>query len=167
MSFVVGSVLMAFLAVLQSSLLNRFPFLSGTANLILLATVSWALTGRVAEAIVWAFFGGLCLDLLSGAPFGVSSMALVAAAYLASLTEGRFWEGHPLAPLGVMAVASLVFFAVTMAGVWVSGHPIDPALAITHVVLPTTFLNVLLALPAAQLAGRVREAAFPPPVRMG
>jgi len=167
MGYLVGSLAMALLAVLQSSLLNRFPFLHGTANLILLATVSWALTGRAAEAMVWAFCGGLFLDLLSGAPFGVSSMALVLAVYLASLTEGRFWEAHPLAPLGVMAVASLVYFAITIAGVWLSGHPIDPTLALTQVVLPSTFINVLLALPAAQLAGRVREAAYPPPVRMG
>jgi hypothetical protein len=66
-----------------------------------------------------------------------------------------------------MAVASLAYFALTMAAVWISGHPVDPAIALAQVVLPSTFLNVLLALPAAQLAGRVRESAFPPPVRMG
>ena len=167
MAYLLGTLLMALLAVVQSSLLNRFPFLEGTANLILLATVSWALTGRVTEAMLWAFLGGLFLDLLSGAPFAVSSMALVAAVYLASLTEGRFWEAHPMAPLGVMTAASLIYFAVTMAAVWISGHPIDPALALTQVVLPSTFLNVLLALPASQLANRVRESALPPPVTMG
>jgi len=167
MGYLLGSLSMGLLAVLQSSLLNRYPFLHGTANLVLLATVSWALTGRAAEAMVWALCGGLFLDLLSGAPFGVSSMALVAAVYLASLTEGRFWEAHPLAPLGVMAAASLVYFVITIGGVWISGHPIDPLLALTQVVLPSTFINVLLSLPAGQLAGRVREAAYPPPVRMG
>jgi rod shape-determining protein MreD len=164
-AYVIGTVVMALLAVIQSSLLNRFPFLDGTANLILLATVSWALTGRVTEAMVWAFFGGLFLDLMSGAPFAVSSMALVIAVYLASLTEGRFWEAHPLAPLGVMAVASMVYFALTMAAVWISGHPIDPAIALAQVVLPH-LPNVLLALPVPQLAGRVR-IGVPAPVRMG
>lgn len=167
MGYLLGSLLMGLLAVIQSSLLNRFPFLGGTVNLILLASVSWALTGRVTEAMVWAFFGGLFLDLLSGAPFAVSSIALVAAVYLASLTEGRFWEAHPMAPLGIVAVASLVYFALTMAALWLSGHPIDLGAALTQVILPSTILNVLLALPAAQLAGRVRDAAFPPPVRMG
>jgi len=167
MAYLLGTGLMALLAVVQSSLLNRFPFLDGTVTLILLATVSWALTGRVTEAMLWAFVGGIFLDLLSGAPFAVSSMALVAAVYLASLTEGRFWEAHPMAPLGIMAVASLVYFAVTMTAVWISGHPIDPGLALTQVVLPSTFLNLLLALPTAQLATRLRESAFPPPVTMG
>src|SRR3989304_5040739 len=106
MAYLLGILLMALLAVVQSSVLARFPFLSGTANLILLAAVSWALTGRVVEAMLWGFSGGLFLDLLSGAPFGVSSMALVVAVSLASLTEGRFWEAHPLAPVGVGGVAS-------------------------------------------------------------
>jgi rod shape-determining protein MreD len=167
MAYLLGSLVMVLLAVVQSSLLNRFPFLHGTVNLILVATVSWALTGRVAEAMVWGFCGGLVLDLLSGAPFGVSSVALVVTTYLASLTEGRFWEGHPLAPLGVMAVASLVYFGLTASAVWLSGHPIDPAFALTQVVLPSTLLNVLLALPAAQLAGRLRETWFPPQVGLG
>lgn len=162
-----GVVLMAVLAVVQSSLLNRFPFLGGTANLALLAAVSWALAGRVVEAMAWAFAGGLFLDVLSGAPFGASAMALVGAVYLASLTEGRFWEAHPLAPLGVMTAASLLYFGVTGAAVWIAGHPIDPSLAMSQIVLPSTFLNLLLALPAAQLAARARELLFPPPVRLG
>jgi rod shape-determining protein MreD len=158
---------MAFLAVTQSSVVARFPFLDGSPNLILLACVSWALTGRVVEAMVFAFAGGLFLDLLSGSPFGASAVALVAAVYLASLSEGRFWEAHPLAPLGVVAVASLAYYAITITALALGGHPIDLSLALSQVVLPSMFLNVLLALPAAQLAGRVRQAAFPPAVRMG
>ncbi len=167
MSLALGTGLMAVLAVLQSTLLSRLTFLDGSVNLILLACVSWALAGHVTEALVWGFAGGVCLDLLSGAPLGVSATALLAVVYLASLTEGRFWEAHPLAPLGVMAVSSLVFHGITTAGVWVVGHPIDPSLALTQVALPATFLNVVLALPASLLAERAGEAAFPPPVRMG
>jgi hypothetical protein len=66
-----------------------------------------------------------------------------------------------------MAAASLVYFAITIGAVWLSGHPIDPARALTQVVLPGTFLNVVLALPAAQLAHRTRESLLPPPVSMG
>lgn len=167
MSLALGTVLMAILAVLQSTVFSRLTFLGGSVNLILLACVSWALAGRVTDAMVWGFTGGVFLDLLSGAPLGASAAALLAVVYLTSLTEGRFWEAHPLAPLGVMAVSSLVFQGITTAAVWVVGHPIDPALALTQVALPATFLNVVLALPAALLAERADEAAFPPPVRMG
>lgn len=158
---------MAILAVLQSSLLSRLTFLEGTPSLILLACVSWALVGRASEAMILAFIGGLFLDLLTAGPFGASSIALVAAVYLASLTEGRFWEGHLLAPLGVVAAASMVYYGITTAGVWIAGHALSPELAMAQVVMPSTFLNVLLALPSFQVAGRLQETAFPPAVRMG
>jgi hypothetical protein len=48
---------------------------------------------RSHRATVWAFFGGLFLDLMSGAPFAVSSMALVIAVYRAA-DGGRFWSAH-------------------------------------------------------------------------
>src|SRR3990172_7551370 len=130
MSYFAGILIMALLAVIQSSVLARFPFLDGTPTLILLACVSWTLTGRVLEAMAFAFSGGLFLDLLSGAPFGASAMALVACVYLASLSEGRFWEAHPLAPLGVVAAASSAYYAVTIAALWLAGRPIDPSLAL-------------------------------------
>lgn len=167
MRYVVGTLLVALLAILQSSVLARFPFLEGTPSLILLAVVSWSLVGRAAEAMILGFVGGLFLDMLSGGPFGISSIALVAAAYLASLTEGRFWEAHILAPLGVMAGASVVYYAITTVAVWIAGHPLAPDLAFAQVFLPSTFLNVLLSLPSVQIAGRLQEAAFPPAVRMG
>lgn len=167
MRYVTGSLLMALLAIVQSTVLTRLAFLEGTPSLILLACVSWALVGRAGEAMILGFIGGLFLDLLSGGPFGVSSIALVASVYLASLTEGRFWEAHILAPLGVMAAASAVYYVITTAAIWIAGHPLSPDLAFAQVFLPSTFLNVLLALPSVQLAGRLQEAAFPPAVRMG
>jgi rod shape-determining protein MreD len=167
MGALVGSLAMALLAVVQSSLMTRLTFLEGALDLILLACVSWALTGRITEALVWGFVGGLALDLFSATPLGVSSLGLLLAVWLASMTEGRFWEGHPLAPLGVVTVTSLAFHGVRLAGVWITGHPIDPSLALYNVVLPATFLNVLLSIPAAQLAERTRQAVYPPPVRMG
>jgi rod shape-determining protein MreD len=166
-STVIGAVVMALLAAIQSSLLARFPFVGGSPSLVLLACVSWSLAGRTQEAMVWAFVGGLCLDLLSGSPFGISAIALVAAVYVASLTEGRFWEAHLLAPVGVVAVTSVLYYGITMAAIWVAGHPVDAASALTAVILPSIFLNVLLALPAYQLAERVRESAFPPAVSLG
>lgn len=158
---------MAILAVLQSSLLSRLTFLEGTPSLILLACVSWSLVGRASEAMILAFVGGLFLDLLTAGPFGVSSVALIGAVYLASLTEGRFWEAHFLAPLGVVAAASIVYYGITTAAVWIAGHPLALELAIAQVFLPSTFLNVLLALPSFQIAGRLQEAASSPAVRMG
>lgn len=164
MAYVVGVPFLALLAILQSTVFSHLQLLDGRFDLVLLAVGSWGLVGRGREAMVWGLVGGLFLDLLSGIPFGTSAIALVLVAYIASLLEGRFWEAHLLMPLGVTLMGSLIFHAISLAGLLLGGHPIDLATALVRVILPSTFLNLILALPAAQLAVGLQRSLFPPEV---
>jgi cell shape-determining protein MreD len=106
----------------------------------------------------------LFLDLLSGIPFGASAIALVLVAYVASLSEGRLWEAHLLMPLGVTLIGSLLYHGLTLAALMLAGHTIDLETAAVRVLLPSTFLNLVLALPAAQLAEALRRGLSRPEV---
>lgn len=161
MAYLVGIPLIAFLAIVQSAILSHLGILDGRPDLVLLAVVTWSLSGGAVEAMVWGWVGGMLIDLLSGLPLGVSAIALVGIAYLASLTEGRFWEGHVLVPVAAVLVASLLFLAVEMAALAVSGYPLQVIPALGRVVLPSLFLNLVLALPAAQLAEGLRDLLYP------
>jgi rod shape-determining protein MreD len=158
---------MALLAMLQSSLFGMLRILDGAPDLVLIAVVAWSLTGRMHESMILALLGGLFLDLLSGAPFGMSAVGLVIVAYLVSFLEGRFWEANFLIPLGVMSAATVIYHANLVLAAALSGRPIDLELAFSRVFLPSALLDVLLALPAAQLAARVQERLFPPRVKVG
>jgi rod shape-determining protein MreD len=109
----------------------------------------------------------LFLDLLSGGPFGLTAIGLILVAYLVSFLEGRFWEANFLIPLGVMAAAAAIYHADLALAAAVTGRPIDIPLAVSRVFLPSAFLDVMLSLPAAQLAVRMREALFPARVKVG
>ncbi len=167
MGFAVGLPLVVLLAILQSAVFSHLGLFEGRPDLVLLAVVAWSLAGRTHEAMAWGFAGGLALDLLSGLPLGISALSLVAIAYLASLTEGRFWEGHLLVPLGAALFGGLLFHAIELAALWLSGHPIDLAVAAARILLPSLFLDVVLAIPALQAASSMREALFPPKVTVG
>jgi rod shape-determining protein MreD len=158
--------LLAILAVIQSTLLSHLRLLDGRPDLVLLAVLAWALAGRVEEAMVWGLAGGLFLDLLSGVPFGTSAIALVLIAFLLSLTEGRLWGAHPLMPLAAALVASAVYYSLMLGALLLAGQPIDLASAGSRVILPSTFLNLVLAIPAVQLAGGLRQALYPPEVKI-
>jgi rod shape-determining protein MreD len=166
-AYLVGVPVMALLAILQSSVFSMLRILDGAPDLVLIAIVGWSLTGRMHESMVLALVGGLFLDLLSGAPFGLSAVGLVIVAYLVSFLEGRFWEANFLIPLGVMSAAAVVYHANLALAAALSGRPIDLELAVSRVLLPSALLDVLLALPAAQLAVRVRDLLFPPRVKVG
>ncbi len=164
MIYAVGVPLLALLAVLQSSVVSYLRFLDGRPDLILLAVVAWGLTGRAREAMVWGLTGGIFLDLLSGMPVGTTGLTLTLIAYLVSFLEGRFWEAHLLMPLAVTLVASLLYHFSGLGAYALSGSGIDLSMAIARVIMPSTFLNLLLALPITQLARSVHQSLFPPEV---
>jgi rod shape-determining protein MreD len=164
MPYLIGIPLVVVLAILQSAVFSHLGILDGRLDLVLLAVVSWSLAGRPVEAMVWGWVGGLTLDLLSGMPFGVSAILLVLIAYLGAFTEGRFWEGHGLVPLAAVLAAAALFHIAGGAALLLSGSAIDVAAGLGRVVLPSLFLDLVLALPAQQAAEGLRGWLFPPRV---
>lgn len=161
MSYVIGIPLLAVLAALQSSLVNHLRLLDGRPDLVLLAIVSWALTGRGREAMLLGFAGGIFLDLFSEVPLGVSSTALVIVAGLASFSEGQFWGVNPLMQLAAVLVSSAIFYGVGLLAILLAGRQLDLMTALSRVVLPGLFLNLVLALPAIQLGDSLHSSLFP------
>lgn len=164
MVYAIGVPFLAILAVLQSSVLSYLRFLDGRPDLVLLAVVAWGLTGRAREAMAWGFTGGIFLDLLSGLPIGASSLMLTLIAYLVSFLEGRFWEAHLLMPLAITLIASLIYHFFGLGAIALSGRGIDVSMAIARVIMPSTFLNLLIALPVTQLARSIAQRLDPPEV---
>lgn len=166
MAYLLGLPLIALLAILQSTILTDLHFYNGRPDLVLLAVVGWALAGRSTEAMVWGLVGGLILDTLSATPQGISALALILIAYLVSLYERRIWEAHFLMPLGIVLIASLLYQFVGVGTVIILGRSIDIAYALGRVVLPSTFLNLLLAIPSAQAASSLAQRLYPPEVEI-
>lgn len=164
MIYLVGIPVLGALGVLQASVLTQMKVLDGSPDLILLAVVGWALTGRTQQAMTLGLIGGLVLDLLSGFPMGVTSLPLILSAYLVGLGAGRLWEAHLLMPLSAVLGASIVYYGAQLTVTFVLGRPPDLTFALSRVVLPSAVLNVLLALPVSQLAAGLEERLYPPEV---
>jgi rod shape-determining protein MreD len=150
-------------ALLQSTLLVRMEVGSVKPDLVLILVIVGTLIYGAKNGVVWAFVGGLALDLLSGGPFGSSSLALIAAAVVASpghRTLSRFNAFVPLAAAalgtlayGVTYIAALAFVEVTVALPFFSGlnlTPVDYRLdflpTLQYVVLPAMAYNTLVVL---------------------
>lgn len=164
MSYLFGIPILTVLVAVQSSLMSRLQLLDGRPDLVLLAVVGWALTGRGQEAMVLGFVGGLLLDAFSQVPLGWSAAVMVLIAGMVSYSEGRFWGANPLMQLGAVLAASLAFHLAGLLILLLLGRQLDLTLALSRTVLPSAFLNLLLALPTAQLAEALRGALYPPAV---
>jgi rod shape-determining protein MreD len=165
-SVLLGLPLLALAAVIQATVLSRFHLLGGTADLVLLLSLSWTLVGEWQGGPAWGLMGGLCLDLLSGGPLGAHAAGLVVVAYLASLSEGRFWRSHVLLPLATVLMGTVVYHLIYLALLAISGHPVDWAAGLAGVTLPAVLLNTLLMLPVYHLVRWLHAVTHPAPVRI-
>jgi len=133
------------IALIQTTVLSRVSVLGARPNLMLLVVLIWAMVRGLDEGAVWAFVGGLIVDLLSGGPFAGTALALVAAAYLAgqSLVEG---VGSDAVRAIIMAVLGVLMYHIALLIVlsW-TGHPVSWGFSLTRVAGPSIVLNGLLA----------------------
>ncbi|MGD2163819.1 MAG: rod shape-determining protein MreD [Anaerolineales bacterium] len=166
MAYLIGVPLLALLAILQSTMFADFGFYDGRPDLVLLAVTGWALTGEGEQAMLWGFIGGLFLDMLSALPLGTSSIALILVAYLVSLYSRRIWEVNLLMPLGVTLIASILFHSIMLLALLLFGRQIQLDYAFIRVILPSTFINLLLTLPISQGLAGLQRRIYPPEVEV-
>ena len=166
MAYILGIPLIILLAIFQSTVLGMFQFLDGRPDLVLLAVIGWGLAGGSEEAMVWGLVGGVALDMLSGVPIGTTSIILILIALLVSLFEDRIWEANFLTPLGITLVGSLIFHIMSLGVIILMGREFDWSYMFSRVILPSTFFNLLLAIPSAQVFKVLRNRLYPPEVEI-
>jgi rod shape-determining protein MreD len=98
-------------ALLQASLVPFIAIGPARPNLPLLVAGSWSVAAGAAEAVWWAFVGGLASDLLSGGPLGA-----FAAASLAPVAAIGLGERSLVRPVPVLAAAGSIGVAALAAG---------------------------------------------------
>jgi len=166
MAYLIGIPLLIVLAVLQTTILADIHFFDGRPDIILLAVIGWGLAGGDRQAMIWGLIGGFLLDSFSALPLGSTSISLILIAFLVSLYSGRVWEANLLMPLGITLVASVLFHLLALGWLFAIGRNIDLPFAFTRVILPSSILNVLLILPAAQLLLGLHRRLYPPEIEI-
>jgi len=163
-TYLLGLPLLAVAAVLQATVFSRLHLVGGTVDLVLLLALSWTLIGEWQGGPVWGFIGGLCLDLLSGGPVGASALSLVAVAYLASLTEARFYRSHVLLPLATVLLGTVLYHLVYLTLLAATGHTVSWLASLSQVTLPAVLLNTILMLPVYHALRWAHRLLHPAPV---
>lgn len=152
---VLAGLVIALLAVLETSLL---PSALGTLprpNLVLIVCGVWAAL-RGDEGFVWALWGGLLLDLLSSAPFGINTMGLILGSIVAILLDRVPIPIEALRATNWVAVTTVIYYAVTVIVLGFARRPVDISMAFTNVVLPALVINPVLAIPTYAVLNQVQ-----------
>lgn len=131
------------------------PFLrvgNAQPDLTLLVVGAWSLRRGVEEGVIWAFIGGIVLDLLSAGPAAASMFALLGVSLVLGIdpTTGlgrrqvRPFGENPLALILGVILATLVFHLMLLAMLQLTGHPVNWLSATTRVIVPRVPFNLVL-----------------------
>jgi rod shape-determining protein MreD len=131
-------------AILQTTLVPHLAIWGIFADLPLLVVVSWSLLQGPREGMIWGFVAGLAVDLFSGAPFGASTLALIAVGALAGLGAATVFRAQIALPLLVMFLATIVYDLLFLLVVGISGDPVAWLESLYRLILPSAVLNAML-----------------------
>ncbi len=149
------------LVIFQSAVISRISLLQGTADLVLLALIAWALQPQVHTAWRWTLIGGVLVNLLSGLPLGIPLLGYLTATGLALVLRKRVWQVPMLAMLVATVVGTLLSLTISWTALRITGVPLPVFQSFYLVVLPSILLNLLLALPFYTLAGDLAKWLYP------
>jgi rod shape-determining protein MreD len=156
--------LLTSVALIQTVLLSRINLWGARPELMLLVVLIWAVVRGVDEGLVWGFIGGLVVDLLSGAPMGVTVLALLSVVFLAGQPWGQGLSSQVAQLLLPALVGVVVYHLVLLLVLAWTGHAVDWGFALLRVAGPSALLNTMLApfvrQPLAWLERRTRREGF-------
>jgi rod shape-determining protein MreD len=167
MSLQLGIPLFLVGAVLQAALVPRLRIFGGQPDLIVVIVLVWAYLDRTQEGLVWGFVGGFFIDLLSGVPPGISTLALVPVAFLVSTVEFGLYRGTILVPLGLAAGGALGYHLLTMILLrFLVNYPIDFGHALINITLPSVIFDMIIFIPLLSLLERGYDRLHPRAVKI-
>jgi rod shape-determining protein MreD len=161
MSNLVGLFLFGVLAILQSTIVSRMPLLNGTADLILLFILAWALQDRVDSAWQWCLIGGIFASLYSALPIGTFILAYFIATGIARLLKRRVWKAPFLAMLAAVFIGTLVVQLTSLTARLITGVNIPIINMLNLILLPGLLLNLILAIPVFSIVHDMAGWLFP------
>lgn len=131
------------IALLQVTVAPYVTLAGVKPDLMLGIVVSWSLLRGVREGVAWAFVGGLWLDLLSGGPFGISALALMAVSLACAASELNIFRSHLLLPLIAVIVGTAVYGLVYLLLLQILGYTVTWLDALRRVMLASMVFNAL------------------------
>lgn len=144
--------LLGVLSMFQASLTGIFTIYGVKPDLVLLVILIWTMLFGSASGLIWAFVGGVWLDIFSGGPMGASSLALMGASLLGGVGHRSLSRFNFLVPVIIVISGSLLFSliylvileALNFAG-WFSGA-LNFGAAVENIVVPSMLYNTSIML---------------------
>ncbi|MGH2448427.1 MAG: rod shape-determining protein MreD [Chloroflexota bacterium] len=153
--------LLPLLAVLQGSLVPHLAPWGALPSIVLIVAVDWGILRGADQGMLWGLYGGLCLDVFSGWPFGTSAVALVVVTSLVSLGSGTFMRTHTLVPIVTVFAATFLYYLIVLFILESVHEPVGWTAMLRDVALPAAIVNAIINIPAFHLMQKLERRLYP------
>lgn len=136
----------------------------GSADLVLLAVIAWALQDRVKSAWHWAVIAGLLVGIVSRLPVIVPVISSILIAAVAVILRQRIWQVPILAMFITTFIGTLLMHLVSIISLVISGATLSIQEIVFSITLPSLLLNLLLAAPAYFVFRDLARWIYPEPL---
>lgn len=148
---------LAIAAALQATLIPQIRILGGGPDLVFLLVVAWALRARLEDGLVWAFVGGIMLDLLSYNPTGTSVFGLLMVVFILNGLAQQVYRVGFLLLVGVLLGGTLLQQVMVLLVLTLVGFSFDWLLALNYIIAPTIFYNLIVFWPIYWFVRRIQR----------
>jgi|WetSurMetagenome_2_1015567.scaffolds.fasta_scaffold513640_2 rod shape-determining protein MreD len=161
MGAVLAFPVMVLLVMLQTVVFSRLPLLHGTVDIVLLMLVAWALQERVRMAWLWSLVGGLLVSFISAIPLFTPVILYLIITILIRLLQKRVWQSPVMEMLIATAMGTILYQTGSMIAIRLTGSPLPVSTSLSMVVLPSTLLNLILAIPVYAMVSDLANWLYP------
>lgn len=149
------------LLMLQTGVVESLQLLHGSADILLLALIAWGVQERVPLVLDWALIAGILALIISPLPFLVPLIGYLAVTWLARMLSRRVWQTPVLAMAVATFAGTLLYHVLVWSSLFISGVRLPIMESINMVILPSAFLNLILALPMYSFVTDLAQSLYP------
>lgn len=147
MEFIIAIPIFLLTAMLQSASISRLPLIHGTADLSLLVLIAWGIHSRSSMTWLTAIAAGFIFTLFSQVNWMAVVIPYLLIMMFTRFLHGNFWNSPMIVMLIMSVFGSMVLHLATVLFLFVEEISINLSQAFSEIMLPSVFLNLLLALP--------------------
>lgn len=133
--------------ILQTAIFSQTPIMNGTADIVLLFLAAWSLQERVKNSLLWAAIAGVLISIVSAMPFFAPLFGYLGVVGISKLLQRKVWRAPILAMFFVTFLSTFFQLAFYVIVLQVTGSPISWGESLDTVIVPSTLLNLIFALP--------------------
>lgn len=161
LSILLGIAIFFIISILQSAIVSVTPLLQGTADLVMLTIIAWALQSRVKYIWQWTLIGGMMIGFISKMPFFMTILAYFIVTGISIIAKQKLWKVPYLVMGVVTVVGTIIVHGITLIVRWLEGTGISVLPAFNLIILPSLLLNLLVAIPVLAIIRDLANWLYP------